>query len=464
MCINPIKINGQTFPCGKCVECSMVYQNSLAIRCSEESKDWLHTYLITLTYDDEHLPTTEIRRYYVSTLNDYDEEVVNSFDTREEAEDFIKTTDSVLATPITDVFEYIRSYLAERNNPKANALYQSQELLSCCECPIRFPTQRKGDFQTFINSLRKNLERQGNEKVKYLYCSEYGENTWRPHYHCILFTNIAKEEVIPMVSHYWKHGFVDMHEITDVYKGNQVSKHAAFMYASKYVCKPNFMLNPLEKLGLVSPCFRSWSKGLGQTYRKTFKDKAQRIIDTIDSSLTLKRSDESNIVVKYRDGEYKKAKYLNVNRNFDLSRLYDKDVISLNGVDVQLFDDLFNECKYLCVSDKKLFKYNLPRYFKEAIIPKKKVLNEEIDYETGEVLEKILQRVDDQVVWYNLYKTYVQYRHIQDVYRNLLADGSVSASDSYGSRLFQVRVALSKIDEDRVLQSYKKSYKRQTHA
>ena len=53
MCINPIKINGKQFPCGKCVECSKAYQNSLAIRCTEEAKDWKHTYMITLTYDDE---------------------------------------------------------------------------------------------------------------------------------------------------------------------------------------------------------------------------------------------------------------------------------------------------------------------------------------------------------------------------------------------------------------------------
>ena len=65
MCINPIKINGQCFPCGKCVECSKPYQTILAIRCAEEAKDWQHVYMITLTYDDKHLPVKRVKPYMV---------------------------------------------------------------------------------------------------------------------------------------------------------------------------------------------------------------------------------------------------------------------------------------------------------------------------------------------------------------------------------------------------------------
>ena len=42
----------------------------------------------------------------------------------------------------------------------------------------------KRDLQLFIKRLRKELEPR---KIKYYACGEYGENTYRPHYHCILY-------------------------------------------------------------------------------------------------------------------------------------------------------------------------------------------------------------------------------------------------------------------------------------
>ena len=236
MCINPIKINGKQFPCGKCVECSKAYQNSLAIRCTEEAKDWKHTYMITLTYDDEHLPTKRVNPYMVRYC-DEGEVKTTYFSSLESAKSFVKRHDIILDAPIINVFEEVSSYLNEINNPKANAPYQSQELLSGKRA-IKFPTQRKGDFQRFMKSLRKSLEREGKgERVKYLFSSEYGDNTWRPHYHAILFTNLPFETVKPLVDHYWTMGFIECHEVSEVYKGSYVDKQAAFMYASKYIVK-----------------------------------------------------------------------------------------------------------------------------------------------------------------------------------------------------------------------------------
>lgn len=45
-------------------------------------------------------------------------------------------------------------------------------------------TLDKRDFQLFIKRLRKSL---GEQKIRYYACSEYGPQTYRPHYHAIIF-------------------------------------------------------------------------------------------------------------------------------------------------------------------------------------------------------------------------------------------------------------------------------------
>ena len=50
------------------------------------------------------------------------------------------------------------------------------------ESPFR--TLQKRDFQLFMKRLRKQLEPL---KIRYFACGEYGSNTFRPHYHAIIF-------------------------------------------------------------------------------------------------------------------------------------------------------------------------------------------------------------------------------------------------------------------------------------
>ena len=462
MCINPIKINGQQFPCGKCVECSKAYQNGLAIRCTEESKDWKHVYMITLTYDDKHLPVKRVKPYMVRHSLSDGIVLTTYFSSLDEAKRYVNKHDIILDCPIINVFQEVKEYLEKINNPKANAPYQDLERLSGNKA-IKFPTQEKGHFQRFINSLRKNLERQGNgEKVKYLFSSEYGDNTWRPHYHAILFTNIPKERVKPLVNHYWNMGFVECHEVSDYYNDSYVPKQAAFMYASKYIVKPQFLLNPLEKLGIVDPCFRSWSKKLGTTYRTRFKAKADEIIDKISS----KCIDDMNQIIcddKYGYNKSVAIPYeIDGPGKFDPTVLFNREIYSINGIPVSYLNELVDACKYDTIMYKKLLRYSLPRYFRDAIKPKIKIKKEEINYETGEVYEKILERVDAGCCWYNVFKMWIQLLHIQRVYRSLRETGEIGPMDSYSACLFKVRVALSRVDDDRISEAYRKVYKNYT--
>ena len=45
----------------------------------------------------------------------------------------------------------------------------------------------KKEFQKFIKKVKKNYVSTKENPIRQIYCGEYGEQTSRPHYHCILF-------------------------------------------------------------------------------------------------------------------------------------------------------------------------------------------------------------------------------------------------------------------------------------
>ena len=44
-------------PCGKCIECRLKYAKTWATRCMLEAREYEHNEMLTLTYDEEHVPT-----------------------------------------------------------------------------------------------------------------------------------------------------------------------------------------------------------------------------------------------------------------------------------------------------------------------------------------------------------------------------------------------------------------------
>lgn len=105
------RVPGTTYteiPCGQCIGCRLDYSKRWADRLIMESRNHEHTWFITLTYDDDHLPISD----------------------------------------------------------------------------SGFPTLVKRDIQLFMKNLRRAI---APERCRF-YCSgEYGDHTFRPHYHMILF-------------------------------------------------------------------------------------------------------------------------------------------------------------------------------------------------------------------------------------------------------------------------------------
>lgn len=112
-------------PCGKCINCRLEYARNWAYRCMMELKYHKEAYFITLTYNDMMIP----KHYYM-----------------------------------TESGEKLPAYSLD-----------------------------KEDFQKWLKRLRKKISDEAkvglheDYKIRFFGCGEYGSDTLRPHYHCIVF-------------------------------------------------------------------------------------------------------------------------------------------------------------------------------------------------------------------------------------------------------------------------------------
>lgn len=104
----------------------------------------------------------------------------------------------------------------------------------------------KRDFQLFIKRLRFNT---GVKTIKYYACGEYGSDTWRPHYHAIMYD--VTEDSIEKA---WGLGHIRIGTVTG----------ASIGYTTKYICKDKRV--PLHANDDRIPEFSLMSKNLGKNY------------------------------------------------------------------------------------------------------------------------------------------------------------------------------------------------------
>lgn len=100
-------------------------------------------------------------------------------------------------------------------------------------------TLKKEDLQKFWKRLRKELDKK-DEKIRYLACGEYGDNTLRPHYHAIVFgLNIPDLDFYSTTSN--GDYLYTSKWLNDIWKNGQVwigqASWESIAYVSRYVTK-----------------------------------------------------------------------------------------------------------------------------------------------------------------------------------------------------------------------------------
>lgn len=137
-------------PCGNCMGCLKKKRQDWSVRLSNELRNSLSAYVVTLTYDEENVPWT------------------HKFDTAK--------------------FVAINSYL-----------------------PPEIPTLKYKDIQNWKKLLRTNIDRKLKnnfqlDKLKFFVAPEYGGQTGRPHYHVMVFNWPENLDFFSYVSKTWKKG------------------------------------------------------------------------------------------------------------------------------------------------------------------------------------------------------------------------------------------------------------------
>lgn len=159
LCKNPIRVketyrslrpSGYTYvPCGKCSACLSARASTWTNRLKVEASQHKYVFFLTLTYSDDMLP-----RFYP-----------------EEVYDYKYMTDLQRG----EVLDYLKSHFL----------------------PQFFHPLRYYDVQLFLKKLRsyiyddKHIPSQ-EKYIRFFCCGEYGETTFRPHYHLLIFSDSDK--------------------------------------------------------------------------------------------------------------------------------------------------------------------------------------------------------------------------------------------------------------------------------
>ncbi len=367
MCLNPINRSYVNYlgsrksaacACGHCLECAQKYQNDWSFRLSCEAIYWEHVYFVTLTYDNENLPLQTIEDdTYLADAN----EIVSAL------------------PPTKSRIAFLRN---ENNKDFYNVLLGSQ-------VGDFLPEVNKTDCQLYLKRLRENLRLNYNSFIKFFLCSEYGPNTFRPHYHLLIYSHLPIGQISSAIVDSWQLGEVKYKEI--LYDHSPAGDFQNVSgYVSKYVSKPAVFESPWVNFGFVRKPFRLMSKGLG--FRYVANICAQYLQRWCREYPSLFKSMEFDIV---------NDKFHIVFGNLATSSILKLDKKKYN----KLASELVNNFVYLRTTKKgKQYFFHFPRFFQNFIFPLRQTKQFVYEVSTKSFHYRTVKVLDSESALYRFYK------------------------------------------------------------
>ncbi len=166
-------------------------------------------------------------------------------------------------------------------------------------------TLDKKDVQDFMKRLRHTQ----NEKIRYYISGEYGPNTWRPHYHGIIFNLIGSKSVVEnKLFEAWKKGFISIGNVT---KGR-------IRYVSGYIVNKQEFVD-FEALGLQAPfALMSRRPGIGADYI----DKMKKWHQATDERFYYPENSQKKTLPRF----YRDKIYTDVQKSVNALKMEKKDI------------------------------------------------------------------------------------------------------------------------------------------
>lgn len=185
-------------PCRKCEACQKSVSNRLVSRCEMLRQNSEMCLFVTLTYDNEHIPTayfTEdfaVVRYWSALHRCHECEVVRGSE-----------------------YSHVVSSLSELD---ARLLREGapSTVDGASFAPFCFSVLRKVDLQLFFKRFRKLFNYAfPTSSFKYFACGEYGSKTFRAHFHALIYLDntVSFSKLQDILRMSWKFGLCDIQSV-----------------------------------------------------------------------------------------------------------------------------------------------------------------------------------------------------------------------------------------------------------
>lgn len=194
-----------------------------------------------------------------------------------------------------------------------------------------FQSLKKADLQKFFKRLRKRL---GDRKIRYFACGEYGEQSQRPHYHCIIFGLSLDLDDVQLVIDSWP--FCDWSVPAIRRQSFGLAEPDSISYVAQYIDKKYSGDKAEEEYYAKNreSVFKVASLGIG-------RDFCDLHVDTLRANGTINyRGSKVNLPRYYLkrlglDPEEYKQKALDIER---------AEVLEITGVE-KTYDEMYHEAK-----------------------------------------------------------------------------------------------------------------------
>lgn len=264
--------------CGQCEACLNAKSSMYVTRICRECKQNKYNIFFTLTYDNENIP------YIKTGSSEYvtpDGEVIPSV--------YYSSKDDSKHTRIgfAKSFDFTRDIYFPKITPSKFGV--NNDVCEYTACVSR------SDIQKFLKRLRIKLTREvkkinlfADEKeysLRYFIVSEYGPNTFRPHYHGTLHTDseYLASNIERLLSESWPFDSPDRHKVSFIDGG---APHYVASYCNSFADLPQILLLPAFRPFVLQ------SKNPVIGYKTQTREKVQRRV--LERDFTEQRYDARN--------------------------------------------------------------------------------------------------------------------------------------------------------------------------
>lgn len=231
-CLHPIQVtcaDGSTrfVPCRQCAYCRVHSSDILSQLGSLELMDNPCSLFVTLTYRNRDIPKATLM---------YEGNICNLVDT---------DTGEILTRQFHKLDE--RKFLGKisKNYGKRFPNYFTRG---------QIPVLKILDIQQYISRMRERFRRKFGKKYsfRYLYCAEYGETTYRPHFHVIFLckSEVARSFLYENARECWYFGNV----VSEYYNGNN-SRYLTTYCSGSSIVSPLYCSSGVKSRSRHSQCF-----------------------------------------------------------------------------------------------------------------------------------------------------------------------------------------------------------------